>query len=359
MDIPGFTCKQSGDCCRKRRIPVTLVEIERLAQYRSIALPAFFEQYLSAATVGNETVLLLGKAEDGWCVFNSEDKRCGVHSVKPSACALFLCLEALKSREGYAWSLLFGNEEGRRYIARRSVAQEITTQYVQAHGAQWDEKAFYEGIAEIEERQATLARQTLRAARQADDTTGFISFECPACKVRSSCCTDRPLTLDDIRAIAEYKNLSIEDCFTKYVAEEASEKSQGMLALKRAEAEGACVFLDRENNCCSILACQPAYCRFIVCPLYQLDSDMHARYFFGAGDLEEQFRHSLAVEVTQRYIAQHGYKPDLQGITRHIQLLDELLKQETLYDEFCASVALFRYAQEPELVPRNVQDTPA
>ncbi len=348
MDIPGFECKQDGLCCGQRRVPVTLVDVQRLAAHLEISPQEVLTEYIECGSAGEERLLFLEKKADGWCRFNTEDNRCGVHPAKPSACVVFVCDPAMKSIRGYPWALMFGNPEGLAFIIERSIAQEVTGQYMEKHGTDWDEADFHDTLEEIEARVAAARHGVMKAARHPENRATFVTFDCGTCHLRASCCADRPLTLEDARVIARHLGLSLEDFFRESVSPTLEAKAEGLLSLERSEA-GHCTFLDAERLECAVRGHMPMHCRAMACPLMKLDAETFDRYFLGSGTLEEQYRHSVAVEVTRRYAAECGAAYDPAGIEKYLHVLDRLLADPDEFAAFRQYVAPYRYENEAAL----------
>ena len=345
METPGFVCKQTGECCREKRVHVTLLDIERMAAYLGISPREAVESYIRADPAAS-TALMLGKDSDGWCLLNTEDKRCRIHPAKPSACTLYICDPSLKSAQGYPWSLVFDNPEGLAFIVARSIAEEATEEYVRKHGAAWDEADYQEALAAIKRRVEESAKQTQRGARLADDSCAFIMFDCPACPLRASCCKDRPLTLDDVRAISDHLALTPRQCFERVVSTELKDDALGALSLNATE-EGHCTFLDPATRRCTLDDVRPLHCRLIACPAIVREPDIAERYFLGAGTLADQFRYSVALAVTRHYVAEYGRSYNEDGFAKSLLLFEHVMADHGQFQDFCTSITPFRYENEP------------
>lgn len=345
MDIPGFICAQRGECCRRKQVPVTLADIARIAEYLDLPAELIMNNHIFFDVVDGEAMLFLEKGQDGWCLFNTGDRRCRIHPARPSACALYICDTSLKSREGYPWPLLFDNPAGLAFVVARSIAHEVTRDYALRNQDRWNENDFAAGIAEIRRRAEEIRNIQLRAARHEDGTSSIVTFDCNVCGTRVTCCNDRPVTLDDLRALAQYLEMSMEQLFESHVAKEVREHAMGILSFVSEEA-GHCCFLDAEARRCSIAEAQPKHCRLAPCPLLMKDDEMVERYFLGAGSLRQQFRHSIAMAVTRRYVAEFGAFYHRHHVEHSLALIDRLVADPAQFEDFRRAIAPFRYEQE-------------
>lgn len=344
MDIPGFVCKQTGECCRRKRVHVTLADVDRIARHLGVPPGEVLAQYLES-DAGAAGALALAKDGEGWCRLNTHDKRCAIHTAKPAACVLYVCDTSLKSAQGYPWSLVFGNREGLAFIVERSIAQEVTADYVNKHGCAWDETGYRGALAEIQHRIERAQAGETRGARLPNDESAFIMFDCRACAARPSCCKDRPLTIVDIRAIAQHLGEPMRECFERYVSPEAREEASGLLTLRCADS-GPCIFLDPGSLECTIEDARPMHCRFAPCPAIVQDPDAAERYLLGAGTLRQQFMHSIAGAVTRHYVTECGSAYNEAAFGKYLAVFDRLISDPVQFDEFRTSIAPYRFKGE-------------
>lgn len=91
-DAFQFTCRQCGECCRKRESPIMLTgfDVFRIAKSLSIdpyaALTRFTRGYLEGSS--HIPVVVLRERLDGSCTLLRNGK-CSVHKHKPLACAMY------------------------------------------------------------------------------------------------------------------------------------------------------------------------------------------------------------------------------------------------------------------------------
>ncbi|MCG2879700.1 MAG: YkgJ family cysteine cluster protein [Vulcanisaeta sp.] len=97
-----FTCTLCGECCRRYWIPVTHVDVARIAKFTGMRprdFLALFPKDMAAdwdepviKLRDGEYYLVLKKRLDGTCIFNKRvgDKLiCSVHPVKPNVCRYY------------------------------------------------------------------------------------------------------------------------------------------------------------------------------------------------------------------------------------------------------------------------------
>jgi Fe-S-cluster containining protein len=97
-----FTCTLCGECCRRYWIPVTHIDVARIAEFTGMKprdFLALFPRDMAAdwdepviKLKDGEYYLILKKRLDGTCIFNKwvGDKLiCSVHPVKPNVCRYY------------------------------------------------------------------------------------------------------------------------------------------------------------------------------------------------------------------------------------------------------------------------------
>lgn len=86
-----FECTQCGECCKGfGGTYVSTADMEALAAFLKITVEAVREKY--CAPSGSRFVLTQG--ENGYCIF-CEEKRCGIHPVKPRMCRAWPYIEGV------------------------------------------------------------------------------------------------------------------------------------------------------------------------------------------------------------------------------------------------------------------------
>ncbi len=98
-----FRCTLCGECCKRYWIPVTHMDIFRIAEYTGLdpeRFVTFFKKdmttgwdYPEIRLKGGKYYMILAKRPDGSCIFNRYTERgkliCSVHPVKPLVCRFY------------------------------------------------------------------------------------------------------------------------------------------------------------------------------------------------------------------------------------------------------------------------------
>ncbi len=98
-----FRCTLCGECCKRYWIPVTHVDVFRIAEYSGLSPEQFVTFFDKEMTTGwdypeirlanGRYYMILAKRPDGSCIFNryAENGRliCSVHPVKPLVCRFY------------------------------------------------------------------------------------------------------------------------------------------------------------------------------------------------------------------------------------------------------------------------------
>ncbi len=345
MEVPGFTCRHSGRCCRDVRVSVTLADIDCMAAGLGLSHCEVLDKYLCFDDSRGMPMFLLRQDEDNQCLLRSADGRCAIHDSKPAICSLYICDESLKSVENYPWPLMFDNLEGQMCILEHGIAHEFTSAYLKRNGADWNQEDFDSSVCEIKSRIETAKEESFKAARQSDRTVALMSFDCDSCKLRPSCCKERPLTIDDVRAVSEKLGMDLEEFFDGYVSAADAESDEPLFFFTTSD-DGACLFLNSETGNCKTEDFQPVHCRFMPCPIIEKDQGISERYFMGSGSLKEQFRHSAALTLTRQYVAKHGGSYDSEAFEKILSLLESVIANPTEFERFAKAIGPFRYETE-------------
>ncbi|MDQ2775024.1 MAG: YkgJ family cysteine cluster protein [Acidobacteriota bacterium] len=80
----SIDCTACANCCRVATTQVSERDMERLARYFRLSVPAFRAEY----TVESEEEGIILKRDENGCVF-LEGNLCSVYDVRPSTCELF------------------------------------------------------------------------------------------------------------------------------------------------------------------------------------------------------------------------------------------------------------------------------
>ena len=75
-----YKCKQCGECCRVRGVPLTLFDIERIEKNT--------EKEFALYDISRKKFVIEKRIWDNGCVF-LDDRSCAIHEYKPLICRLF------------------------------------------------------------------------------------------------------------------------------------------------------------------------------------------------------------------------------------------------------------------------------
>ncbi|MCP4643504.1 MAG: YkgJ family cysteine cluster protein [bacterium] len=334
-----WNCTLCAKCCYLR-VEIMLLDIERIAQLLDRPSKEMFE--LLANYEDDSDTMLLAKDESGRCHFLGEGNLCGVHQDKPWTCRVYLC--AKDGRETASYLDYFDNVMGRDTFWEMVVAQAETARYVHAHGGKWHEAGYRAGVeATIRQLEVPDTRR-IRVAKGLDGTPNVMHFDCSTCDKRANCCTEAPVSLDDIVQLAGHLDMPLDAFFERYVAHHPSTRSEGLLALKDP-ALPRCPFLAADDLTCNARDALPAQCRFIPCPLL-MTGELAERLLLSAGSVEEQYRHQVAASITRRYIEQCGVGYQARAFDQCMSMIEQLAADQASFEDFRQQLVQFRHIPE-------------
>ncbi len=340
------SCKMCGKCC-SYEIPVTLLDLHRIGKHLSIQPDVAFESYVQRTVSERSGLFMISKREDRACVFLGEDNRCTIHGVKPRACRFYFCGNEATS-EGMPWTVTCTSDEARAELWEQSVAAMVTRAYIKDNGSTWNEAAYYKAILSIYDNIITSDTQRIKMARDPNGEPVCIIYDCSTCDKQGACASETPVTLDDIRRITQHAGLSWKAFFQSKLDPEPSVNT-GTFRLARS---GHCVFFDPETHC-TIARMRPMHCRFTPCPQKAQADDVFSCLYLGAGTVEDQFRHQVALTVTRAYVQEYGVAYNNNGVRDALQRIDRLVGDRSALDQFCQRLAPFRYVDDTLLVKQR------
>jgi hypothetical protein len=102
--MKAFECRMCGACCYgEGGIFLVGDEKKKIAGFLGIPVKTFSREYCE--TRHGRMYLKVGK--DNYCIFYDQEKKCGIHAVKPQRCSLWPYYPALV-RDREAWELAKG-----------------------------------------------------------------------------------------------------------------------------------------------------------------------------------------------------------------------------------------------------------
>jgi Fe-S-cluster containining protein len=336
-------CKMCGKCCHYE-IPVTLLDIHRLARYRNVADEKAFREYIQPVASPRSSLFMISKRQTGACIFLDGDNRCSVHAVKPKGCTFYLCSRN-KGGNGkndiVPWTATCTDAAMRADLWEQSVASILTKAYIENNGAVWNDADYYKAILSIYDNVVISDRQKIKLARSEDGAPVSMIYSCAECEKRGTWSRETPVTLDDISRITARLGTSWGDFFRQYIDTQGSTGTGG-LKLKR---NGRCVFFDEKEHC-TINEVRPMHCRFTPCPRRAMSDEMMDCFFLGSGTVEEQFRHQVALAMTRQYFDECGAQYRGNTARKLLKEIEQLTRSRKRFEDFCRQVARYRYVDD-------------
>lgn len=341
------SCKMCGECCHFE-IPITLLDIHRMAQYLDMTDEKVFQEYIQGKVSLRSSLFMIRKNEKRACVFLTDENRCGIHAAKPKACVFYIC--TLNSSKGdlLPWTATCSDSSMRAELWEQSIATMLTKAYINNNGATWNDADYYKAIISIYDNIVVSDRQKIKLARNKDGMPLAMIYDCSRCEKRGACAKETPVTLDDIRRITRHLGLTWKTFFREKIASEPS-VSTGGLKLRRDEH---CIFFHPEKHC-TIEEVRPMHCRFTPCPRKTKSHDMWDPLFLGSETVEEQFRHQVALAVTRQYVAKCGVAYNKHVSKNLLGTIDHLASDNSELESFCKKIAPYRYVDDTLAIVSN------
>ena len=334
-----LACKLCGTCCQME-IPLTLLDIQRIAKFRGEDEREVFTAFVQERISPRSSLFMIRKNREGTCVFLTDEKKCSVHTAKPSACRFFNCsLQA--DGDLMPWTATYTDPSQRAQLWEQSVASMVTKAYIRKNGPAWNQTDYDKAIKGINDNTVTNENQKIKLARERRGAVLAMIYDCSTCEKRGLYSEETPVTLDDIRRVSAYLGISWKAFFSKKIMNESS-LSTGCLRLVR---QGECIFLNQERHC-AIKEVRPMHCRFRPCPIKTKTSEEMDALFLGAGTVEEQFRHQVAMAVTREYVSECGTSYRKSNMKKYLKKMDKIVVDSSELKNFCKQVAQFRYVDD-------------
>ncbi len=338
MDDQIYHCRQCGSCCYQE-IPVTLLDIHRIASHKGLKDEEAFRSYIQKNTSKKSGLFKIVKNLSDACIFLDESDSCSIHEIKPHGCNLYFCYSQLSNPSYPA-----DTEAGHRHRASlwsQSVAAGITKYYIEKNGTKWNKEDYSKAISNIYANISTNENQTVKLGKRENGHPICQIYNCDECHTRGRQAKETIVTLDDITRIVEYLNTTRKNFFLDYIAELPSDSE--ILQLHR---NITCVFFSLEEHCL-IQPVRPMHCRFTPCPAKVCDSGEFDCLYLGSGTIWEQFRHQAAIKVTKDYVQRYGVEYHPEGMIRSLDHLEKICKDTNMYLSFCKNIVSYRYFNDP------------
>lgn len=339
MTNVDLSCKRCGQCCRFE-IPITLLDIHRMAEYLKVTDQKIFDKYIQNKISSRSSLFMIRKNKQGICLLLSVDKQCAIHPAKPRACEFFACSLDFGDKI-MPWTIIGVDISQHAKLWEQSVAAEITKAYIRKNQTVWNAIDYQKALNGIFDNIVVRDSQKFKIGRDKEGNLLSMIYDCSRCKKRGTHAVETPITLDDIRRVTSHLELSWPTFFNRYIASKPGQNS-GCLKLIRNRH---CIFFQPGRHC-TIKNVRPMHCRFTPCPKRTRTNDMMDFLFLGSGTVEEQFRHQVAMNVTRQYIVECGTEYNKQVIKVLLKKMDTILCDHKELADFCRKLAPYRYIDD-------------
>ena len=339
LDDQNQTCRACGTCCHME-IPVTLLDVDRLALFNNIDAQQMFEKMIGAGISEATGLFMIRKQAGRRCVFLSFANQCTVHKAKPDTCRFYSCDT---DSPGKQIARAPGGDSGGREkdFWIQSVAATVTRTYIDRHHTAWHDADFHRSLENIYKNIPLRKTQTLKLGRNENGHAVSMVYDCSRCNKRGTQAKETPVTVNDIRRIADFLDLSHDLFFKQYIAEHPSYLTGGLKLKRKAH----CVFFDPEHHC-RVKSVRPLHCRFTPCPKQTKNPADASSLFLGTGSMADQLRHQVALTVTREYTARWGTAYHKTPFQQALQQFSGLVRDKSVRHQLCGQIAPFRYIDD-------------
>jgi Fe-S-cluster containining protein len=341
------TCASCGKCCFFE-IPLTVLDIHRIAKYLDLFDRDAFNYYIQRTVSKKSGLFKIKKRQDHSCVFLNSENKCAIHEIKPNACSFFYCHNDQNVNE-MDWTSRCTHNSEKYKLWEQAIASQLTRKYIEKNGTSWNETDFSQSLVSVYDNIVTSQEEKLKLARTPDNQPVGVKYDCERCKNRGLCADETPVTLIDIERIANKTKLSWPVIFDTKLDKEISQRS----SLYKLKREDHCVFFNEKVHC-SLEEAQPMHCRFTPCPQKVNDPGLYECFYLGSGDINEQFKHQVAISLTRSYIQENGRRYIEEKVDNYINKFYYIISNKSGFDEFCRRIASYRYVDDT-LAYRNEQ----
>jgi len=317
-----------GKCC-SYEIPVTILDVERLSNYLNISPGEIFTTSLEKDISIKAGLYKLKKDHTGTCIFQ-KDNKCTVHSAKPTICQLYIC-ESSKD-DYYEDGIIKKDKQW-----EESIAKLVSKIYIEKNGFNWDQTDFFKAIETIRNNIKNKHDDKLRIASNEQDQPICMIYNCNECDKKGEMAKETLVTIFDVVRISEKTKQPVKKVFEKYLDKQLSKA--GTFKTKR---KNHCIFFT-ESKCCKLDSSRPKHCEFTPC---QLECDKLGNFdafYVGEGTLLDQYKHHIAINLTQQYTSREGTKYNDKLFDKYLFTLNNLIEYKIGFKEFCEKVIQFRY----------------
>ncbi len=223
-------CEKCGKCCYYE-IPITLLDIERIADNLNDSYEEVFNYVIQDSVSESSEIYKINKKKDGSCIFLNNDGKCGIHEFRPRTCEFYRC-DHLEKDEVMPWTVYYSDDAQKSKIWEQSVAIEFTKEYIWNNGTNWNEEDYKNAINTIKDNIKSEEEENIKLSRNENGDPISQIYNCSACHSRASKIQETPVTLPEIKKISKFLNISLGEFFKDNISNELSKSTDG-LKLKR------------------------------------------------------------------------------------------------------------------------------
>jgi Fe-S-cluster containining protein len=306
-----------------------------------------FERYIQNGISKKSGLFKIAKQSDHACVFLNKEGKCSIHQFKPRTCDFFYCNNQKTSQE-MPWTATCTSTTQKQKLWEQSVASQLTRKYIERNGTEWHEQDFNKSLLSIYDNIVTHENQKLKLARLPNNLPVGMIYTCENCSNKGTCATETLVTIPDMDRIRKKINASWKQLFRDKLDQRVSDIS----GIFRVYREKHCVFFDPETHC-SLGDAQPMHCKFTPCPQKTQDRQLYDSFYLGAGTIDEQFRHQVAIAVTQEYVEEEGMNCVPGKLEEKLDKYEYYVNQKNGFNEFCKRIANYRYVDDTLVYKEN------
>lgn len=339
-------CSACGKCC-SYEIPITILDIHRISKSLNLSDENTFKKIIQKDFSEKSGLFKIAKKKNRECVFLNKNNLCDIHDNKPRVCDFYFCGNK-NNEDKMEWTSQCIDYEDKIKLWEQSVASRLTLKYIEKNGSEWNETDFLHSLTSIYDNILIDKNQKLKLAKTEDKQAIGLKYNCETCNKRGECATETIVTIIDIKKIVEFKDISWGKFFKDFLEKKLSKKS-GTYKLKR---NNHCVFFDEEKHCL-LGDNKPNHCNLTPCPGKVKDPGIYNCFYLGAGTVEEQFKHQVAIALTKNYIIKNGFgynKKEIEGV---INQWNNLVTNKQQFKDFCRQIANYRYVDDTKYYLTN------
>lgn len=341
-DASEYSCEMCGRCCWQD-IPLTIYDIHRIAMKLGIDDREVFERSIGEKIAPRVITFTLNRKEDGSCIYLDEDQKCSIYSFRPRVCSFYPCPDISK-KDKDLWRRLYLSSACYQFFWEHSMAVNYTKEYIQRFGTNWNEDGYFEILDELKHYIITQESEKIIVASDENGSPIMMKYNCTKCKMKE-CRMETEITLMDILRIAQKTKNSIQDIFMNAVSKQPHSYTGG-LKLRKTKGGTRCVYKSKKGHC-KIYSFRPNFCKFVPCRMRVSNKKIWERFFFAAGNIEDQWQLEVSIAVTREYVKEIGVRYNKISFERYIEKINILMKNNDVKEKFIRKIDQYRYDKIP------------